>query len=211
MSIWETRVKDFEAFVEATGYDAAFDAWAFINERWAQHGISWADPGFDQTPFHPVTCVSWFDAVAFCDWLTQHERQNGRITSRQLYRLPTEQEWERAAGTQNLNPDRLDHPLEHYLGNFHPAAKRDPFDFTSPVGSFRPNQHGFHDLAGNVWEVLADDVGEELRLIRGGSWLNQSRQYASTFARGFCRPDLRSVLYGFRIVLAEDNEYAMLD
>jgi formylglycine-generating enzyme len=201
MSIWETRVGDFEAFVEATGYDATFDVWSFVNERWAQHGISWADPGFEQTARHPVTCISWMDAEAFCEWLTSHERATGRLSASQHYRLPNEDEWERAAGLHS-SQSGIDLTLhDQNLGNFHPVAKRDPFEFTSPAGSFRANRFGFHDLAGNVWEYLNDDVGEDMRLIRGGSWLNQSKQYTTVQARGFCRPDLRSALYGFRIVL----------
>src|SRR5262245_53660861 len=87
--IWETRVRDFEAFVKATGHHA---------------GEGWRDPaavqsyaaGFSQTPLHPVVNVSWNDAVAFCRWLTEKER--GKLSAGQEFRLPTDAEWSQAVG-----------------------------------------------------------------------------------------------------------------
>jgi heme-degrading monooxygenase HmoA len=92
-SIWETRVRDFEAFVQATGYNAG--------ERWrapADLGQSDVAPGFSQTPLHPVVHVSWNDAVAFCRWLTEKERAAGHPSAGQEFRLPTDTEWSRAVG-----------------------------------------------------------------------------------------------------------------
>src|SRR5690606_40253183 len=59
-------------------------------------GKSWRDPGFG-FPIHdryPVVCVSWNDAIAFCEWLTRREKEAGRLPEGMVYRLPTEAEWE---------------------------------------------------------------------------------------------------------------------
>jgi formylglycine-generating enzyme required for sulfatase activity len=71
-SIWETRVKDFEAFVKESGY-----AWSEMAD-------------FAQGPDHPVVKVSWNDASAFCAWLSKKEGRQ--------YRLPTDEEWDTAVG-----------------------------------------------------------------------------------------------------------------
>jgi hypothetical protein len=58
-SIWDTRVRDYEAFVKATGRE-------------------WRRPDFKQDPTHPAVNVSWIDAQAFCEWLTEKERTAGK-------------------------------------------------------------------------------------------------------------------------------------
>src|SRR2546423_10811340 len=82
ISVWETRVQDYEAFCRATG-----------------HHYEAAD--FHQTATDPAVKVSWFDAVAFCKWLTEKERDENLIEDRQAYRLPTDLEWGVAGGLYN--------------------------------------------------------------------------------------------------------------
>ncbi len=84
MAVHETRVQDFEAFCSATGRQREL-------------------PGFTQTPAHPVVKVNWFDAVAFCKWLTEKERAEGLLDETQSYRLPTDLEWSAAAGLSREN------------------------------------------------------------------------------------------------------------
>lgn len=97
-SIWETRVKDFEAFVEATGHNATGGMYSLEKGGWKQAGKTWKDPGFEQTGEHAVCGVSWEDATAFCEWLTKEERKAGRIAAEQSYRLPSDVEWSAAVG-----------------------------------------------------------------------------------------------------------------
>jgi formylglycine-generating enzyme required for sulfatase activity len=85
----------FHAFVTATGYKTEAEkggfayGWDADKSTWVQNNrYNWKTVGFKQTDDHPVVCVSWNDAKAFCDWLA---KKSGRAT-----RLPTEAEWERA-------------------------------------------------------------------------------------------------------------------
>jgi formylglycine-generating enzyme required for sulfatase activity len=180
VSRWETRVRDFAAFVKATGYDALSestdgkrpftleaDAANASGYDWKQAGGSWQDPHFPQTPGHPATCLSYHDAERFCAWLTRHEAAQGKLPSGWRYRLPTDAEWSRAAGTveypwgDHWPPTARD---GNYCGTesrvgFTDTPKwkcmeffRDPHPRTAPVGSYTSNAYGLFDLGGNVWE-----------------------------------------------------------
>jgi len=96
--IWDTRLRDFKAFVDATGYDAighdeAGRMFSLGKDGGKQRGATWKNPGFKQTATHPVVGVNWTDAKAFCSWLTKKERSEGRIPGDRGYRLPTDEEW----------------------------------------------------------------------------------------------------------------------
>lgn len=104
-SKYETRVKDFRVFVA----DKAFNGGYSYRDGSAPFVIKggdvvntwdygWSNPGFEQTGDHPVTCVNWEDAKAFCEWLTRKERQERKIGLEQEYRLPTDWEWSMAVG-----------------------------------------------------------------------------------------------------------------
>ena len=102
-SVWETRVGDFAAFVEASKgsyrYKDGGTPYGWDGGKWKQKsGASWKNPGFSQTDAHPVTCVSWEDAGKFCAWLTEKERASGKIGQQDTYRLPTDHEWSCAVG-----------------------------------------------------------------------------------------------------------------
>ncbi len=105
-SKYETRVKDFRAFVEDKAFNGGYsyrDGNApFVvvkdGELVSNWDYGWSNPGFEQTGDHPVTCVSWEDAKAFCEWLTRKERQERKIGLEEEYRLPTDWEWSMAVG-----------------------------------------------------------------------------------------------------------------
>ncbi len=165
----ETRVRDFESFVDATDYDATEGAHTLESGGWKQAGGSWRDPRFQegskQSPDHPVVCVSWEDAHAFCEWLGGQEEGLS-------YRLPSDAEWSAAVGTLGKYPWGNEWPPPKGAGNYagseantgafasnnytviegyHDGAPR-----TARVASFRPNRFGFYDLGGNVWEWCED-------------------------------------------------------
>lgn len=199
MSVYETRVQDFRAFIESSHHDASSGFYYYQNFSWKSGDKDWRDPGFDQTDTHPVVGISWSDAMAFCDWLTEEERKAGLITPRQSYRLPTDDEWTRSAYPF------MAWPYPTNTANYHDTIAMDPYSFTSPVGSFPPNRNGFYDLAGNAWEFCLDRVGPQgdYRTIRGGSWQNWHTPFLGAKARGSCSVSVRISIYGFRVVLAD--------
>lgn len=180
ISATEVTVGQFRQFVEATGYvtDAqrAGEAMVFTPqyeglERFSlQPRHHWLNPGFEQTEDHPVTCVSFNDAEAFCRWLSDREGAT--------YRLPTEAQWEYAcrAGTTTHyshgdDPDGLyrhANVADAALYAVHPEdvlrqrtvalepERGDGFVFTAPVASFAANPWRLFDMHGNVWEWCRD-------------------------------------------------------
>ena len=103
MAVWKTRRGDFEAFVQATGYHADGGMTSSFLKGSKAKGLTWQNPGFAQTPDHPVVGVNAYDALAFCQWLTEKELKEGVIGEGFLYRLPTDKEWSAAAGTHHLS------------------------------------------------------------------------------------------------------------
>ena len=175
---------------------------------------------------HPVVNVSWDDAMAYCAWA------GGR--------LPTEAEWEYAARGADTGLDSRPHRL-FVWGDAAPAVQGrcgnladeplkakfpdrevftgyvDGFLYTAPVGSFPPNAHGLHDMAGNVFEWCADwyaadyyarspeenPPGPErgdFRVLRGGSWLSDPYGVRVAY-RYYDLPGYRSYYVGFRAVV----------
>ena len=142
---YEVTVGEYRAFASATGGGAGGGC-VFSD-------YSWRNPGFRQTDRHPVTCMSWDDAQEYVSWLS---RATGAT-----YRLPTEEEWGRAAAGSQPGCDRLGRGTRP--------------DGTCPVGSYGANGAGLSDMVGNLWEWTADcwegDCGR--RVLRGGSWFNR--------------------------------------
>ncbi len=144
----------------------------------------------------PVIDVSWDDAQAYVQWLSQ---RTGR-----RYRLLTSAEWEIAA--------RAGTTTEYSWGDDPPVCDqnaRNGANFrdctgngSRPVGSFRPNGFGLYDVHGNVWEWVRDAEGSS-RVLRGGSWGNDPQDLRSAFRSGGY-PSNRYDDWGFR--LARDLE-----
>jgi formylglycine-generating enzyme required for sulfatase activity len=96
--VTHTRVQDFEVFVKATSRDMSGPMLSLKADGWKARGDNWRSPGFAQAPNHPVCGMSWYDATAFCKWLTAKEQREGKITDKQNYRLPRDWEWSVAVG-----------------------------------------------------------------------------------------------------------------
>jgi len=186
ISVWQTRVRDFDAFVAATGYDAVGGMSSAITRNgFKLNQMSWKAPGFSQTPDHPVVGVSWEDASQFCAWLTRKERSEGTLRSFQRYRLPTDREWseaigleheqgatptERSAKVKGVYPWGLAFPPPvdslNYAGSESRAGApdtwavipdyHDAYPRTAPVTVFSPNARGLCSMGGNVWEWCLD-------------------------------------------------------
>jgi len=180
-------------------------------------------------PNHPVVNVTWYDALAYCDWLTTQLPNLPHLPA-ELCRgwrvtLPSEAEWERAArGT--------DGRIYPWGNEFDPnKANVDVTGIggTSAVGCFPAgvSPEGLLDASGNVWEWTRSlwgkdssepeftypysdrlqerenlKAGREIRrVLRGGSWNNESRSARCAYRYGF-NPDLRGYYRGFRVSLS---------
>lgn len=205
--IWDTRVEDYRAYAEAG---------KGVNGDWKR-------VGFKQGEDHPVVKVNWSDAEAFCAWLTQKERSEGRIRQDQEYRLPANKEWSVAVGPGTY-PWGDAWPPPKGAGNYSPTYQTDDFEHTSPVGSFKPNQYGLYDMGGNVWQWCEDwfrvgmndaavasglswfnddGGGKKYRIACGASWADHADPvYFSSAFRDRGDPGSRRANYGFRCVLA---------
>lgn len=230
----EARVKEFEAFVKATNYDAVGGMYSLQRDGFKQHNHSWKDPGFPQTPDHPVCGISWEDANQFCAWLTKKERAEGALTALQYYRLPTDREWSQAVGLINepaATPEDRSEKIRNVYpwGNNLPPTKgnyagaeskpglpdnrgvipdyQDSYPRTAPVTADAPDAQGLHFLAGNLWEWCSDPYNKRTnwRVLRGGSWATaRPDELLSSYRRGF-DPSFRHDDIGFRCVIATDD------
>jgi formylglycine-generating enzyme required for sulfatase activity len=203
-------VDQFQRFINSTRYKTTAEkvGWArdlakgLKRDDWPpKQGAYWEHPhGPDSNvqEDHPVTCISWYDAVEFCKWAG--------------VRLPTEAEWEKAAGWDPENEVKYIYPWS----NDPPDKNRCNFDMqvgdTTSVYRYPPAANGLFDMAGNVWEWTsslykqypyeADDrenleaTGE--RVLRGGSFYQKAKYVRCTY-RNRHRPDAKVSDYGFRV------------
>jgi len=154
---------EFIRFVEATGYVTAAEkegGWSIEAQDYVK-GFDWRHPegpdsGIEDRLDHPVVQVIWHDAVAYAEWAG--------------VRLPTEQEWEKAARG-------VDGRVYPWGDEFDPTrcnTRESGVRTTTPVDRYSPDGDsscGCADMAGNVWEWTASEVepGSERRVLRGGS------------------------------------------
>ena len=182
---------------------------------WEPKGeVNWAAPGFRQTESHPVVGVTWHDAQQYVVWLS--------VQTGQVYRLPSEAEWEYAcrAGTNTAFSfgDDISTALANYDGNtsYNGSPKGEYRQGTTHVGAFAANPWGLFDMHGNVWEWVQDVVHDTYdgapedgsaweeggdqgrRILRGGSWLYNPYYLRSALRNGFSAT-LSNDIVGFRV------------
>ena len=151
---------------------------------------------------HPVVGVSWYAAWAYCLWLTMLADDGIE------YRLPTEKEWEWAAGGRRDVADEVLKVGKYLWGDEpEPTAKHANYAVnegaTTPVGRYSDGAtpEGLYDMAGNVWEWMENwyDDGECVKALRGGSWnLNPGGLACFVRVNGF--PGRWGNGIGFRVV-----------
>jgi eukaryotic-like serine/threonine-protein kinase len=214
----KVTVGQFRQFVEDTQYKTTAESNGFGGvkisgdemgqKRDPKREYCWSHPAIALGEDHPVTMVTWQDAMAFCDWLSKREGYT--------YRLATREEWQRAAKAESTT--------RYYFGDDVAAiddyawhAKNSDWH-THPVGGKKPNAWGLYDMYGNAWETCliwqrsngqpADP--DHLRpgpgpldktLVVGGSYGDGEPDPAYTAWGTSSMPHSH---FGFRVILAGD-------
>jgi hypothetical protein len=192
---------EYRAFVEDGGYE---------NERWwnqqawterekrigNKEPAAWENDQFNGSN-QPVVGVSWYEAEAYCRWLTEQFRTKRPewLAEDVTIRLPSGEEWERAAsGGKRKYP----------WGNQKPDERRANFGSrlgtTSAVGIYPAGAtpEGLLDMAGNVWEWSLDRDQDGNLFRRGGSWGSSAQYLVASVRWSWVRPWGRSRILGFR-------------
>ncbi|MDH5656590.1 MAG: formylglycine-generating enzyme family protein [Spirochaetia bacterium] len=209
---------EFRTFVSETGYKTTAEKKSDVN--------TWQScMGMKQMDSHPVICVSWYDAIEYCNWRSKKEGLtavygiNGENVNANWqadgYRLPTEAEWEYAARSGGKKEKYSGTSDEGSLGEY-AWYNANSNDGTHPVGEKKANALGLYDMSGNVVEWVWDWYGEKyykkikkanpidpvgpnsglLRVFRGASWGSAPRGARSSYRFGFS-PDIRISDVGF--------------
>lgn len=206
---------EFERFVLATGYQTEAERFkdALVFEpgleefRWLDDSTAyWRHPngitrgGITGKMDHPVTGISFTDALAYCKWAG--------------VRLPTLEEWEIAARAgsatkyfKGVTGENISRYANIWLGRDHlQADSTDGFMYTAPVASFKPNPLGLYDVFGNVFEFcsgsLSRDKGRRVAHARGGSWWcsKNACNFFNAVDIGSVNPHASFSNLGFRVV-----------
>lgn len=223
----EISRSEFARFANETGHQSD-GCWTY-DEKWEKHlEHNWQTPGFNQDDRHPVTCVSWNDAKAYVNWLSQ---KTGKT-----YRLLSESEWEyitrahaESARTWGDDPELAcisanvaDLTSEQHYNGWEVHRCVDGYVYTAPAGSFTPNGFGLYDMLGNVFEWVEDCWNDNYlwapldgsawtegdcrqRVLRGGSWFSMPKYLRFAFRNRF-DADYRSSSFGFRVARVLNRE-----
>ena len=228
ISKYEVTVAGFREFVDATGYRTSGEkgggAHVLTGSKWEQKSdASWKNPYFSQADQNPVTCISLYDAVEYCNWRSRKENLKPCYTisgsnvscnfSTNGYRLPTEAEWEFAARGGNRSIGYK------YAGSNSPGDvawySSNSGSKTHPVGQKQANELGLYDMSGNIWEWCWDWYDEDYynsspstdpkgassgqyRVLRGGGWSGYDSVLRPAFRVGYI-PVVRYDVIGFRL------------
>jgi formylglycine-generating enzyme required for sulfatase activity len=213
---------EYARFIRATGYQAPAvrdlpliagdEREAMFKELAAPYVWHGGEPPAERGN-HPVVLVKYEDATAYCQWLSD--------TLGRVFRVPTEAEWEKAArgglvGQQYPWGDEIGPAHCNFLVD--PSLKHDRG--TTLASKYPPNGYGLHDMSGNVWEWVSDWYGRDyyavseakdplgpsegvMRLVRGGSWVNDDVSMLRCAYRHQVPPDTYAYSLGFRVVCTE--------
>jgi len=163
MDSTEVTRAQFAAFIRDTGYETLAEQ--------TKSETTWRTPGFIQRQTDPAVCISWYDAIEYCNWRSRKTGLSKCYTinkdktvesdrNAKGYRLPTESEWEFAARNRGLNNT---YAWENKYSDLHKSANfnqntlsTDNWAWTNPVKAFPANGLGIFGLSGNAWEWCED-------------------------------------------------------
>ena len=218
-------VAQFRQFVNATGFKTEAEKFGdsgvfnFERKTWELlPGATWEKPfgpsGPDAVNNHPVTHVSWNDAVAYANWAGK--------------RLPTEAEWEYAARSGENNGEKFSWGNEvsvdgqyfanTWQGDISSTDAPDGYLFTSPVGVFGGNDAGVTDMGGNVWQWCAGNYtlypgnpqpyreDPNVKVIRSGSFFYDENGEDSFSVSGRSMNSHETSLFNTGFRCAKDGE-----
>jgi formylglycine-generating enzyme required for sulfatase activity/energy-coupling factor transporter ATP-binding protein EcfA2 len=199
-------VAQFEPFVKE-GYGSngnrwwTPDGWQWKQKTYRTEPWLWKQPPYNRSN-QPVIGVSWYEAVAFCAWLTEQLAET--LPEGYQVRLPTDVEWEAAAAfdsnmQQHVYPWGKDEPTPELA-----IYEASNLDHPASVGSCPAGMAacGALDLAGNVWEYIENSrYNDRQSYWHGGSWKEESR-FIGCMAESWNRVDDSYNDKGFRVVLA---------
>lgn len=207
ISKYETTYAQYKAFLDALD--------GYRNPQWWNEPFKLAarenEPGTQRWPGddRPAENVSWYDAMAFCRWLTTRLRASGELGEDREIRLPSEEEWEKAArGT-----DGRAWPWGNEFDSSKANTPEGGLGETTVVGSYPDgaSPYGALDMSGNVWEwTLTEDVSSigllnidvndyATHVVRGGNW---GYQVGGAAYSGRTTPLARGPDIGFRVVVS---------
>ena len=192
MGKYEVTFAEYDQFAEATSRNKPYD------QDWGRGNL-------------PVINVSWYDATAYAEWLSE---QTGK-----QYRLPSESEWEYAARAGTETNYWWGNEIGQNQANCSSCGSQWDSKQTAPVGSFQANPYGLYDTLGNVSEWIADSwhdnyigapndgrvwvegANNDIRVRRGGAWQFE-HYYATTTGRTFwSQPNNIDTTGGFRVAI----------
>ena len=227
MGNYEVTNEEFAAFLHAKGnqeeegktwYDPE-GSFQKVKARIQEREGRWeVEQGYER---HPVIYVNWYGARAYATWLSE---QTG-----QRWKLPTEAEWEYAAGGGSGADSASTAALRTTYAGTNDESKLGDYAWydsnsksqTHPAGQKRPNRLGLYDMSGNVWEwcrdwydadyyansALANPTGPQngnLKVVRGGSWVSYD-DFSRVAGRVSDLPLLHDVAIGFRLCRYSQN------
>ncbi len=191
---YQVTNQEFRVFRDAGGYEAR-EHWSDDGWKWLQRTLDeeeelpawrrrqerkrpalWDDPDYGlRRRNRPVVGITWYEAEAYCNWLTVHLRTVEKVEwiGEGVVRLPTEAEWEKAA----RGSDGRWWPWGNDWVESRTNTAEGGVGSTTPVGIYRggASPYGVLDMAGNVWEWCSDWFEtDETRTLRGGSWYNDA-------------------------------------
>ncbi len=191
----------YSEFIAAGGYKT-HGYWSKAGWEWREKGHRtqpdyWDDSTWNN-PIFPVVGVSWYEAEAYAVWRSEQMRQAGQLPEGYIARLPTEQEWEKAArGTDGREYPWGDAFDQRFTNTTESGTVGTSAVCTYPQGA---SPGGAWDMSGNVFEWTRTKE-RSLYVLRGGSWSNGDWYARCAFRRGLGPGSFRDLI-GFRFILS---------